>query len=231
MKRFWQTTRIIAHNTQFQVQLDEKPLKLPGGKTLTVPFQPLAEAIAAEWGNAGEQFTTDDLPLTRLAATAQDRVRHNRPEIIRQLTAFGMNDLLCYRAAGEPALAAREDEVWQPWIDWADHHLGIRLALTSGITHLDQSPECQAGFIARLTEMTDYQLAGLGVIVPALGSLVLGLAVEAGALPPDAACDCAQLEERWQEERWGADDEAVARRRAVLEDVAVSAQFIRLCGA
>ncbi len=77
--------------------------------------------------------------------------------------------------------------------------------------------------------MNDDQLAGLGVIVPALGSLVLALAVEAGALAPETACACAHLGELWQETRWGTDDEAITRRRSVAEDVAVSARFMVLC--
>ena len=85
------------------------------------------------------------------------------------------------------------------------------------------------GFCASLNTMSDYQLAGLGVLVPTLGSLVLALAVAGGALAPDAACDCAHLGEIWQEQRWGTDAEAAARRQGVVEDVTVSARFIVLC--
>jgi chaperone required for assembly of F1-ATPase len=60
---------------------------------------------------------------------------------------------------------------------------------------------------------------------------VLALAVEAGALAPGAACECAHLGELWQEERWGKDEEAAARRQSVTEDVAVNARFMILCRA
>ena len=69
---------------------------------------PLAEAIAAEWAEAPENFTPDDVPLTRLVATAQERVRTHRAAIIDQLAAYGRNDLLCYRAA-DSTLRATED--------------------------------------------------------------------------------------------------------------------------
>jgi len=229
MKKFWSDTSVVAEGDQFTVFLDTKPLKMPGGGTLTVSFQPLAEAIAAEWRQSTPEFTLDDLPLTRLAATAQARVRLAQSEIIEQLAAYGMNDLLCYRAAAEPGLAAREAEIWQPWLDWAEQKLRVTLHITSGVIHIEQPPEARQAFIDQLSGMSEYQIAGLGVIVPALGSLVLGLAVEAGALQPEAACDCAHLDELWQEARWGADDEAIARRRAIALDVGLSARFMTLC--
>jgi chaperone required for assembly of F1-ATPase len=229
MKRFWTNTQVVPEDREFLIQLDGRLLKLPSGRALAVPFQAQAERIASEWAAVGQNFTPDDLPLTRLATTAQDRVRKSRTEIVEQLTAYGMNDLLCYRATDEPLLAQREEQVWQPWIDWTEKQFGITLKSTSGIIHIEQSARCRESFTAHLNTMNEYQLAGLGVIVPALGSLVLGLAVEAAALAPDAACECANLGELWQEARWGKDDEATARRQAVAEDVAVSAQFMVFC--
>lgn len=229
MKRSWTETIAVPDKGEFIIRLDGRPVKRPNGQVLSVPFQALAEGIAAEWAATGPNFTADDLPLTRLATTAQDRVRMNRAEIIAQLADYGMNDLICYRAADQPSLAEREKEMWQPWLNWADRHLGVRLKTTSGIVPIEQSSESEQVFSAILNEMDVYQLAGLGVIVPVLGSLVLGLAVESGVLAPEAACECAYLEELWQEAHWGSDDEAVMRRREAAQDVAVSARFVILC--
>ncbi len=231
MKRFWTGTFAVPEDSDFAIRLDSRPLKLPGGKALTVPFRALAEAIAAEWAAVGAHFTPDDLPLTRLATTAQNRVRPQREEIIGQLAAYGMNDLLCYRADGPPGLVEHEAEAWQPWLDWLERRLGIRLLSTPGVMPLEQAPESREVFIACLRQMDEYQLAGLGVIVPALGSLVLALALETGELTPDGACQCASLGELWQETRWGPDDEAATRRQRITEDVAVSARFMFLCRA
>ncbi len=231
MKRFWTSTATAPDGADFIILLDNRPLKLPSGGALRVPFKVLAAAIATEWATAGTDFTPDDLPLTRLATTAQDRIRLHREEIAGQLAAYGMNDLLCYRAEGPPGLVQREAEAWDPWIDWLGQQFGIRLQSTSGVMPLRQAPECRDIFTAHLMRMDEYQLAGLGVIVPALGSLVLALAVEAGALAPDAACRCASLGELWQETRWGMDTEAAARRQIIAQDIAVSARFMVLCRA
>jgi chaperone required for assembly of F1-ATPase len=227
MKRFWAEATTAPTAEGYAVLLDGKPVKLPTGRHLTHPLPAIAAALAAEWQAAGQNFTPDDLPLTRLATTAQERIAPNRADIARQLAAYGMNDLLCYRAS-EPALAAREAACWQPWLDWAATTLGAQLLSTTGITPIDQPRGTQARFIGILEALPDDELAGLGVIVPALGSLILGLAVAAGALAPDAACDAAFLNETWQERSWGTDDEAAARRQTVRTDVETSARFMAL---
>lgn len=229
MQRFWRAATLEAAEDGFTVALDGKPMRLPGNKMLVVPFAGLAAAIAAEWEAVSGLFTPDDLPLTRLATTAQERVRTARGQIIPQLVAYGMNDLLCYRAANEPALAAREAAIWQPWLDWAAQALGAELQITQGVIPVAQPPAAAAAFARALGAYDEYQLAALGVIVPALGSLVLGLALAAGELSPEAACAAAQLGEHWQEARWGVDAEAVARRALVQGDVTESARFMALC--
>ena len=83
---------------------------------------------------------------------------------------MGSNDLLCYRAT-DSALRATEDTAWSPWTGWAEQRFGIALAITAGIMPVEQGPAVHAAFKTALEDMSDYTLAGLGVIVPALGSL------------------------------------------------------------
>jgi chaperone required for assembly of F1-ATPase len=229
MKRFWQKTAVASDAAGYAILLDGRPLKLPDRSKLTLPFEALANAIAQEWGQVTEFFTPDDLPLTRLAGTAQDHLSRARDETIRQLAAYGMTDLLCYRAADPPALAAREAQAWQPWLDWAVARYGVTLACTTGVLPIDQSPACHERFIEILGDMSNHQLAGLGAAVPALGSLVLGLAIAADALAPELACELAHLGELWQEMRWGMDQEAASRRKKIAEDLAQTARFMMLC--
>ena len=63
-------------------------------------------------------------------------------------------------------------------------------------------------------------LAALGVVVPALGSLVLGLAMAEGRLDAVTAHALGALDELFQAEAWGEDAEAAARRAAIADDIA-----------
>lgn len=229
MKRFWTTTTAIADGEHFTVLLDSKALKLPGGRGLSVPYAPLAEGVAAEWGAAPKDFSPDDLPLTQLTSTAQDRVRPHRAEIVRQLAAYGLNDLLCYRADGPAQLVAHENAQWDKWLQWARERYAVALLTTAGVLPINQPEDTETRFVAALDAYTEYGLAALGVLVPALGSLVLALAVAEGALPPETAAETAFADELWQESNWGQDKEAIARRRHVTADVVSSRRFLELC--
>jgi len=228
MKRFWSQTEVIASAGAFGIALDGKPVRRSDGTPLCVPYQALATGIAAEWAGVGDSFTLDGFPLTRLTASAQGQDAALRRQIIDQLVGYGVNDLLCYRSDEPPELAACEAAAWDPWIDWAARELGAALHVTAGILPIDQPAESRAAFMAALEHMGAYTLAGLGMTVPALGSLVLGLAVERGALEPKEACACANLGSLWQEARWGTDAEAAAGRARLEDDVTVAAWFMRL---
>ncbi|MDE8345063.1 MAG: ATPase [Acidocella sp.] len=225
----WHAVTTATVEGGYTVLLDGKPMRLPGNTSIAVPFAALASAMAAEWAAISGRFTPDDVPLTQLAMTAQGRVRQARDEIITQLVAYGLNDLLCYRAADNPGLAAHEDAAWQPWLDWAARELDVVLRVTYGVTPVSQPEAAAAAFADALAGYDEYQLAGLGVIVPALGSLVLGLAVAKEALGAEEAVQQAQLDEHWQEARWGRDDEAASRRALVCRDVTNAARFMALC--
>lgn len=232
MKRIWKTVEARQADAGWHILLDAKPVKKPGGDALALPHPALAEAIADEWRQAGLDGTDikpDDLPLTRLATTAIDRIPAHRPDLINQLAAYGANDMLCYRAETPLALVEREAAAWNPWLAWAARTYGVTLATGTGITPITQPPETTEIFAAALGLCNDAELAALGVAVPAMGSLILGLALAAGEITPEMAFELSTLEETFQIERWGTDDLSESRRLAILTDLQLCARFIELC--
>ena len=118
MKRFWETALAVPRlEGGFGVVLDGRPLRLPGGLILATHSPTLAEAIAAEWqaagGAKGGEMRMDDVPLTRLLGTAQERIAPDPEPMIEGITKYGETELLCYRAE-DHRLAARQAEAWQP---------------------------------------------------------------------------------------------------------------------
>ncbi|HTZ69398.1 MAG TPA: ATP12 family protein, partial [Acetobacteraceae bacterium] len=144
------------------------------------------------------------------------------------LARFAESDALCYRAEHPEALVIRQHHAWQPWLDWAAATYGARLLVTRGIMPVEQPAESVASLRQAVGALDAAQLAGLGIIVPALGSLVLGLAIASGALGADQAFDLAVLDEVFQESLWGTDEAALARRAALRAEVATAANFMAL---
>lgn len=234
MKRFWDDAAVIAEEGtgRYAVRLDGKPVRLPGGGQLSVPARPLAEELAEEWrraagGRKGGDLTWDALPLTRLVGTAEERIAPDPAPTVAALAKYGETDLLCYRAE-DPLLAARQAKRWNPWLDWAREELRAPLAVTEGVMPARQHPASLDAIRRAVAAAPPIHLAALGIVVPALGSVVLGLAVQRGALAAAEAHDLALVDETYQEEQWGRDEEAMARRARVAEDLAGAEKLFRL---
>lgn len=232
MKRFWDSTAVTDVDHGFAILLDGRPMRLPGGAPLRICAAPLARAIAEEWqaagGGKGGEMSFADTPLTRLAGTAQHRIAGDPAPTVDVIARYGETDLLCYRASGPDSLVRRQARAWQPWLDWAALTYDAPLRVGTGISHLRQHRDSIAALRRAVAALDVDALAGLGIAVPALGSLVLGLALAGGLLDAATAHALGALDELFQAEQWGEDAEAVARRRAVGDDIAVAARYIGL---
>jgi chaperone required for assembly of F1-ATPase len=231
MKRFWDTAATEATEGGFRVLLDGRPVRLPGGAPLLVAARPLAEAIAEEWraagGPKGGEMSQGDVPLTRLAGTAQEKLAADPTPMVDGLAKYGETDLLCFRAE-DRRLAEREAREWQPLLDWAALALDASLRVTTGVMAVPQPPDALAALRRALAAEDAVGLAALGLLVPAFGSVVLGLAVLRGRLSGEAAFRLSILGETFQEEFWGTDPEAERRRARVAADVALAERLLHL---
>jgi chaperone required for assembly of F1-ATPase len=228
MKRFWDNARVEPEGERFAIRLDGRPMRLPGGPMLVLESEALAAAIAAEWQAVGAEFSVEDVPLTRLAGTAQERVAPDPAASVTALSRYAESDLLCYRAEAPEALVARQALLWQPWLDRAAARYGAPLRVTEGVIPVTQPRQSVAALRAALAAHRPFVLAGLGILVPAMGSLVLGLAVAEGALEAEDAVALACLDELFQAEHWGEDREAMLQRKSLAADIALATRFVRL---
>ena len=235
MKRFWDVAAPQEDADGYTIQLDGKAMRIPGGAVLRVGSAALAEAIAAEWqaagGSKGGEMSAADVPLTQLAGTAQDRIAPDPVATADAIAKYAETDLLCYRAERPAPLVAQQAQEWQPWLDWLERTHGARLVPTAGIAHVAQSPEALAVLRDRLRAEPPPVLAALGVAVPTLGSVVLGLALAEGVVGPSRAFELAVLDELFQMERWGGDEWAAKRRRHAAQDVELAHRFMTLARA
>jgi chaperone required for assembly of F1-ATPase len=235
MKRFWEHAEPVPRPGGWGVALDGRPLRLPSGATLVVPTRPLAEAVAEEWqeagGGKGAEVRLAALGVTRVLATAIDRIAPAPEATMEALVKYGAADLLCYRAEFPPELAARQAERWQPLLDWAALALDAPLVVTAGVVPVAQPPATLAALRSALARRRPFALAALGVAVPALGSLVLGLALAERRIGPEEAHALATLDEAFQAEEWGEDAEAAARLAAIAADVRLAARILALAEA
>jgi len=232
VKRFWDTAAVQWTGKGHAILLDGKPMRLPSGSPLIVDPARLARAIAAEWqaagGGKGGEMSFKDTPLTRLAGTALERIAPDPALTIDAIARYGETDLLCYRAGTPQKLVQRQHRQWQPWLDWVALAHDAPLRVVTGVGYVKQHHDSIVALRRAVAALDVDVLAGLGIAVPALGSLVLGLALAAGEMDADTAYALGALDEMFQAEQWGEDYEAVDRRTNMLADIVLAARYIDL---
>ena len=228
MKRLYSKAEPVPREHGYGIAIDGRPVKTPGKGDLTVPTGALAAAIAEEWNTQEGEVRPATMPLTRLATTTLDRVATQRKTVVQQTANYAGTDLLCDRAGHPPALAARQQSMWQPLIDWAVLRYDAPLSVTNGVIPKSQATTSLRAFAAAVTELDDFALTALHLATTACGSLVLGLALLEGRIDAAEAFAASQLDESFQIEAWGEDPEQLERRRALAADIEAAACFISL---
>lgn len=225
MKRFYKAVTVAVEGGGFRVMLDGRPLRTVGGRAQIVPSAPLAEALAAEWSGQGETLDPAAFVLRDLADYAIDVVCPGKAAVIDELMPYAETDTLCYRAEPDEALGIRQRTVWEPLLTAAEARWQVRFVRVAGIMHRPQPPETLARLREDLGVRDGFTLAAVKNTASLAASLLLGLmAVEPGA-DIDGLWDAANLEEDWQADLWGKDEEALARRSRRHAAFATAAQF------
>ena len=228
MKRFWKTAEAIAVEDGFGVALDGKPMRTPGKNPLRVPSRALAAAIADEWDAQKDEVRPAEMPMMRLASIALDLVAKRRAHVAAEIAKYAETDLVCYRADHPPELQRRQNEAWQPLIDWAMLRFDAPLCVTYGVIPTAQSPEALTRFRRAVDACDDLSLAALHAATTSCGSVVIGLALVEARVSAEEAFALSQLDESFQIEQWGEDEEAMRRRAGLRADIDAAARFLAL---
>ncbi len=224
-KRFYKTAEPGPVDGGFGVLLDGRAVRTPSGGRLALPTPALAELVAGEWAAQGEHIALGDMPATRLAFTAIDRTPGARAEIAIEIAGRAGADVLCYFADGPESLVEREAAAWIPVLDWAAGELGLELVRVSGLMHQPQPEKSLQRVEALALQLSDFALTGLVNAAGLFGSAVLAFALQRGRLGGEEALELSRLDEAFQEERWGVDEEAAARTANLRRDAAVLEQW------
>ena len=228
-KRFYKETGVIeVADGLLGVGLDGRPVKTPAGSNLAVSSWSLADAVAAEWAAQGETIDPHSMPLCKLSATAIDRLSNNRDEVVGITLKIAETDLLCYRAEEPADLVARQQESWQPELDWAKQELSAEFTVTAGVLPINQPENALLALRTALTELDNFQMMGVSNAAAAAGSLILAFGMQRGRINAAAMFEKSVLEEKYQMEIWGEDQKTLERHERVRADIEDSAKFLEL---
>jgi chaperone required for assembly of F1-ATPase len=228
VKRFWNSAEAVPVDGGHAVALDGRRVKTPARADLLIPTPALAEAIAAEWNECGEDIDPRAMPLTGLANAAIDRIAPDRNNYAVGIASYGESDLTCYRAEGPEPLVRRQSESWDALLGWARRRFDVDFVCQTGVMHVAQPEDTVRKLAHAVSALDPFELAGLSPLVTIGGSLIAALALFEGMIPAEAAWEAVSLDDRWQLEQWGDDPEARAALDARRRDFLAAARFLEL---
>ena len=227
-RRFWKTADIQPQGAGWEVVLDGRPLRTPGKLPLILPTEALARAIAAEWDAQTDVIDPNRMPLTRAANSAVEKVTPQFHDVTSMLGDYGGTDLLSYRASEPEALTRMQALGWDPLIDWAATELRAPLRITHGVIPVPQDPAVLLKLQAEIASLDAFALTALHDLVTLPGSLILGLAVLRGRLDAETVWKLARIDEEFQADRWGRDEDADLAAQGRLEAMRNAERFYHL---
>ncbi len=229
-KRFYGKADVAATDGGFTVTLDDRPIKTPSGRIVAVPSRAIADAMAAEWAAQKEMIDPLTMPMTRFANSVVDAVV-DRVAIVRDdIAKYLHSDLLFYRAGHPEGLVEREAAHWDPVLFWAAGQLGAHFILAEGIVHVSQ-PEAAVTAARDALPHDPWSVAALHVVTTLTGSALLALALHHGARDADQVWVAAHVDEDWNAEKWGVDEEVAARKAARQVDFQAAVAILQAIAA
>ncbi|WP_370336516.1 ATP12 family chaperone protein [Parvularcula marina] len=226
-KRFYTDVTLSEGEGGYLIALDGRIAKTAGRAPLGAPQKPLADAIAAEWTAQDEVIDLATMPLTRLQGFALDGGEAGRTQWTDTVLSYLGSDLLCYRAP-DTELAKRQADLWQPVLDRLGARWGERFTVTEGIMAVEQPDGLKDCAGERLSALAAGELYAVKLLTEITGSAALAFALEGGEADADEVFAAARLDETYQEEKWGVDEEAAARAANIRRDFDDVVRFLEL---
>lgn len=225
-KRFYTSAGVAEGPDGFAVTLDGKPVRTPGKNPLTAPTRELAQAMASEWDAQKEDIDPMAMPLTRLANSVIDGVARDVQAVADDAAKYFETDLLLYRAGFPEGLIAQQTRHWDPVLRWAADDFGARFILTEGVMHVQQ-PETAVTAARAALPADAWPVGAFHIVTTITGSALLALALKHGVLDVAQVWAAAHVDEDWNREKWGADDEVEARRAMRFKDFEAAAKVLK----
>lgn len=226
-RRFYKAVEVAGEEGGFGVRLDGRAVRTPRGARLVLPTRAVAEQVAEEWAAQGETLEIAAMHATRLANTAIDAVPAAREDTAQAVADYAACDLLCYFAEAPQGLLDRQLHHWAPVLDWVEAEAKLAFIRAAGIVHQPQPEPTLAQVKAIALGLDDFRLAGLAFGAALFGSAILSLALQRGWMDGDQAFELSRLDEAWQEERWGVDEEAAERSARLRREAQMLSRWFR----
>lgn len=196
----------LLTSKKYEINLDKRKLKTPNGKLFHVDNETLVHMIAHEWKIQESVINKSSMHLTTLANTCIDNpLNLNSKHIIGKLVDYLQTDTLLFRDNSNNELIKKQEQQWQPLINWMNEKYP-QLKLTTKVDiELNSSTFENSKYLENyLNNFNLNALIALNFMCETLKSLIVSIAlVERHIDDVNVACELALLEQMHQTSKWG----------------------------
>ena len=228
IKRSYKSVSTIIAKNGVSILLDQIPVTTPDGNQLIFKNNKLVKKVVEEWVAQKEKVDISSMPLTNISYTVIDKISKNRKKEIEKLTKWASSDLLCYRALSPKELIDLQHLKWQPHLDWLKEVFSINLSHSQGIKHEEQDVKSLKAIHSLICYFDCYSLFSLIQLTKIFGSLILSLRVLKDKICWNDVFEDSQLDENWQREKWGNDQDSLKNKTLLFEEMELIKKFSSL---
>ncbi|GAB0091612.1 ATP synthase mitochondrial F1 complex assembly factor 2 [Sergentomyia squamirostris] len=204
VKKFFKSATLQTSNGKYEIALDQKKLKTPGGKIFQVTSEPLANAVAAEWNLQRENIDRSTMHLTSLLNTAQDNPNGlTKIDLTNYLVNYLPTDTVLFQSEKEDELASVQANEWDPVILWFNKQFQADLRKSNDLSSPQLSATTRMNVSKYLLSHDESSLHAITFSVDSLKSVILTLAILHRMLSTEKAVYLSRLEEEFQLGFWG----------------------------
>jgi len=220
MKKNWKTVQVKEKSiNSYEILLDNNILKTPLQNKLIIPNAKIAKEIYKEWNQKTKFINTDKMVFYGIMSTSIDKIFGNRKQYIEDLLEFVDTDLICYRADKPIDLVQWQSKNWDPIISKVEKYINNKINIFKGIMPLRQDKETHLKINLFLTKFSDLEIAVLHRITNITGSIFLTLCILKNDEIKKNAFELSYLDELWQAENWGYEEEASKNRENINNEL------------
>ena len=216
MRKFWKMVKVKKKSSNsYEILLDENVLKTPMKKKITIQNSKIAEEIYKEWNQDKNILDTDAMIFYGIISTSIDKISNNRILYVNEILNFIDTDLICYRAEEPNDLVQWQSKNWDPILLKVEKYINNKIDVFKGIMPLKQNKGIKFKITKFLTKFSDLESIALHKITNITGSVFLSLCILNNDIIKEKVFQLAHLDELWQAENWGYEEEASKNREKI----------------
>lgn len=160
-----------------------------------------------------------------LQAMTKDVAEH-REEIIERMVNFSLTDTLLFRNPDAAELIEEERKIWDPIVCWARESIETEFKTSESLEVPLENNASLPHLQVFLESLSDKELAAFYEVSKITKSVLLAAALVKKQVCAEDAFKAAFLEEIWQADKWGHDEEADLRRETIKQELVAVEKFL-----